>query len=142
MYDLIHGGDTVVYTKEGEFAYNDTVLASHEETDNEDGSKTFTVKIKQGLTYNNGEPSPPRLLRLRPGRILPGRQGSGSGMVPLELVGAAEYQNGDVNYISGLRLVDEYTYAITVSADVLPYYYEETYANLKPLYLPCTPAPR
>ena len=38
MYDLIHGGDTVVYTKEGEFAYNDTVLASHEETDNEDGS--------------------------------------------------------------------------------------------------------
>ena len=23
---------------------------------NDDGTKTFTVKIKEGLTYNNGEP--------------------------------------------------------------------------------------
>ena len=35
MYHLIHGGyDTVVFTKEGEFQYNDTAVASHEETEN------------------------------------------------------------------------------------------------------------
>src|SRR5699024_3797312 len=56
MYDLIHGGDTVVYTKEGEFAYNDTVLASHEETDNEDGSKTYTMTINDGLVWSDGSP--------------------------------------------------------------------------------------
>ena len=61
MYDLIHGGyDTVVYTKEGEFEYNPTVVASHEETENEDGTKTYTVTINDGLVWSDGTPSPPR----------------------------------------------------------------------------------
>ena len=54
MYDLIHGGDTTTYTKEGEFAYNDVVLASHEETENEDGSKTYTMTINDGLQWSDG----------------------------------------------------------------------------------------
>ena len=57
MYDLIHGGyDTVVYTKEGEFEYNPTVVASHEETENEDGTKTYTVSINDGLVWSDGTP--------------------------------------------------------------------------------------
>ena len=57
MYHLIHGGyDTVVYTKEGEFEYNPTVVASHEETENEDGTKTYTVSINDGLVWSDGTP--------------------------------------------------------------------------------------
>ena len=57
MYDLIHGTmDSVVYTKEGEFQYNDTVVASHEETENEDGTKTYTVSINDGLVWSDGTP--------------------------------------------------------------------------------------
>ena len=54
MYDLIHGCDTVTYTMEGEFAFDDTVVASHEETENEDGTKTYTMKIKDGLVWSDG----------------------------------------------------------------------------------------
>ena len=52
------------------------------------------------------------------------------------VVGAADYQSGATNYISGLRLVDEYTYSITISSDYVPYYYDLSYASLSPLYLP------
>ena len=57
MYELIHGGyDAVVFSKEGEFVYNDTVVASHEETENEDGTKTYTVSINDGLVWSDGTP--------------------------------------------------------------------------------------
>ena len=35
---------------------NQTTAASIDETKNDDGTITFTVKINEGLTYNNGEP--------------------------------------------------------------------------------------
>ena len=136
--NLINDYGVVTFDQDGAMVENASVLdGAITSVENEDGSKTFTVKIKQGLTYNNGEPiTAANYCAYALVEYSPAAKEAGSGMVPLELVGAAEYQNGDVNYISGLRLVDEYTYAITVSADVLPYYYEETYANLKPLYLP------
>ena len=53
-YNLIHGYETVTYTKEDEFVYNPTVVKSHEEVENEDGTKTYTVTINDGLTWNDG----------------------------------------------------------------------------------------
>ena len=38
-YALIHGGDTVIYTKEGMFEVNPTVVKNLETTENEDGTK-------------------------------------------------------------------------------------------------------
>ena len=136
--NLINDYGVVTFDQDGAMVENASVLdGAITSVENEDGSKTFTVKIKQGLTYNNGEPiTAADYCAYALVEYSPAAKEAGSGMVPLELVGSAEYQNGDVNYISGLRLVDEYTYAITVSADVLPYYYEEYYANLTPLYLP------
>ena len=48
MYGLLHGYTTVTATKEGEYEYDPTVVASHEETENEDGTKTYTVTINDG----------------------------------------------------------------------------------------------
>ena len=136
--NLINDYGVVTFDQDGAMVENASVLdGAITSVENEDGSKTFTVKIKQGLTFNNGEPiTAANYCAYALIGYSPAAKEAGSGMVPLELVGSAEYQNGDVNYISGLRLVDEYTYAITVSADVLPYYFEEYYANLSPLYLP------
>ena len=65
MYDLIHGSyDTVIFNKEGEFQYNDTVVASHEEAENEDGSKTYTIAIKDGLVWSDGTAITAKGLRL------------------------------------------------------------------------------
>ncbi len=35
---------------------NHTTASSIEDVKNDDGTITFTVKINEGLTYNNGEP--------------------------------------------------------------------------------------
>ena len=52
------------------------------------------------------------------------------------VVGATEYQKGETEELSGLHLIDEYTYSITISSDYVPYFYELSYASLTPLYIP------
>ena len=61
-YDLLHGYATVVNDMEGALVYDPTVVASHDAVENEDGTKTYTVTINDGLTWSDGTPSPPRTM--------------------------------------------------------------------------------
>ena len=137
LRELIDDYDVVVTTQGGEFVINETVCSGIETTDNEDGSKTFTVSIKEGLTYNNGEPITAAdyvanaLIAYSPAALEAGAKAS-----PDQIVGAADYQSGTTPYLSGIRLLDEYTYSITISSEYVPYYYEMSYASFTPLYLP------
>ena len=54
LYDLLHGYGTVVSDKEGAYVYDPTVVKSHEEVENEDGTKTYTVTINDGLVWSDG----------------------------------------------------------------------------------------
>ena len=136
--NLINDYSVMTFDPDGAMVVNSSVVNGEiGVTENEDGSKTFTVTINEGLTYNNGEPiTAADFCAYALVAYSPAAQEAGAGTVALEIVGTPEYQSGEVNYISGLHLVDEYTYAIAISADVLPYYYEEYYASLSPLYLP------
>ena len=134
--DLIDDYDVVVTNQGGEFVYNDTVVKEVSSQENEDGTKTYTVTINEGLVYNNGDPITAadyvayELVALSPATKADGAKTTGE-----TIVGGTAYQSGEVPFISGLRLLDEYTYAITISADKLPYYFDMTYASLRPLAL-------
>ena len=56
LRDLIDDYSTVSYNQDGALVMNATTAASIDSVMNEDGTKTFTVKINEGLVYNNGEP--------------------------------------------------------------------------------------
>ena len=134
---LIDDYQVVVSDQGGAFVVNETVCGGIETTDNEDGSKTFTVKINEGLTFNNGEPITAAnyvayaLVLYSPAALEASVQAT-----PDKIVGAADYQSGATSYLSGVRLLDEYTYSVTISADYVPYYYELTYVSFTPIYLP------
>ena len=134
---LIDDYEVVVSDQGGAFVVNETVCGGIETTDNEDGSKTFTVKINEGLTFNNGEPITAAnyvayaLVRYSPAALEASVQTAAD-----QIVGAADYQSGTTSYLSGIRLLDEYTYSVTISADYVPFYYELTYASFTPIYLP------
>ena len=135
---LIDDYDVITTDQEGAFVENKTVCGGVESVENEDGTKTFTVKINEGLMYNNGDPITAAdyvayaLIAYSPAAKEAGAKNSAGAAT---IVGATEYMNGEADTISGIHLVDEYTYSITVSADYLPYYFDMTYASLKPLSL-------
>ena len=137
LRDLIDDYQVVVSDQGGAFVVNETVCGGIETTDNEDGSKTFTVKINEGLTFNNGEPITAAnyvayaLVLYSPAALEASVQAAAD-----QIVGAADYQSGTTSYLSGIRLLDEYTYSVTISADYVPFYYELTYASFTPIYLP------
>ena len=136
MYDLIHGGyDTVVFSKEGEFQYNDTVVASHEETENEDGTKTYTVTINDGLVWSDGTPITAKdyvfAVLLENSDEMAGVDGypcNGG----YSYVGYDEWLDGSADAFAGVHLVDDMTYSLTVKAEELPYHYDITYALVRP----------
>jgi peptide/nickel transport system substrate-binding protein len=136
LRDLIDDYDVIVTDQGGQFIPNASVVESIDSVENEDGTKTYTVQIKEGLVYNNGDPITAadyvayELVALSPAVKEDGAKTTGE-----IIVGGVDYQNGDVNYISGLHLVDDYTYSITISADYLPYYFDMTYASLRPIAL-------
>ena len=136
--DLINDYNVITFDQQGAMLVNSTVVDGDiETTENEDGSKTFTVKIKEGLTYNNGEPiTAADYVAYALVAYSPATLEAAAGVVADSVVGSAEYQSGESNVISGLRLLDDYTYAITIVPEYLPYFYELSYADLSPLYLP------
>lgn len=136
LRDLIDDYNVVTTDQGGQLVMNQSVAESMDSVENEDGTKTYTVKIKEGLTYNNGDPiTAADFCAYLLVSLAPATKESGAKTTPEYYVGGPEYQSGDVNYISGLHLVDDYTYSITISADFLPYYFDMNYASLRPLPL-------
>lgn len=135
MYDLIHGGDTVVVTKEGEFAFDETVLASHEETENEDGSKTYTMTINDGLVWSDGSPITAKdyvfAMLCESSDEMSGVD-SYPGNSYTTIVGYDEFHDGSADTFAGVRLIDDMTFSITVKAEELPYHYDIAYALVRP----------
>ena len=134
-YDLIHGYATIAYTKEGEFEFDPTVVASHEEVENEDGTKTYTITINDGLTWNDGTPitakdyvfqmlleSSPEMNQVDGYPCLNG----------VYYVGYEEFLAGETEAFKGVHLVDDMTFSLTVKADELPFHYDITYASAMP----------
>ena len=135
--DLINDYDVIVFDQFGQMKVNETVSDGVQTAENEDGTATYTVKIKQGLTYSDGTPITAAdyvaymLVQFSPATLEAGATVSSD-----TVVGGTEYQNGESKVLAGLRLLDEYTYSISITPDYANYYYGLTYASLSPLYLP------
>lgn len=133
---LLEGYSPVTTDQGGQYLWDPTVVASHEETENEDGSKTFQVTINEGLTYNNGDPITAKdYCAYQMFFSSPLVKESGKGTTGQNLVGWTEFNGGESKEFAGIRLIDEYTFSLQVKADQLPYFYEMSYMDFQPLPL-------
>lgn len=128
---------TVEWDFEGAANVNNTVVEKLETADNEDGSKTYTWTLKDGLQWSDGSPitvqdyvagvmfgSSPQLVKFK-------SKGTGG----LYLKGYEAWHNGEVKEFEGVRILDEKTFSLTVSAENRPNFYEQVYASSGPLKL-------
>ena len=136
--DLIDDYGTISYDQGNDLVENKTVLESLEATENEDGTKTFTMKIAEDLVFNNGDPITAEnyvagiLLFNHPTLKAMGSKATAYG----DFVGGEAFHDGKAKNWSGVRLLDKYTFSVTVAADRLPYFYEKAYAAQTPLHIP------
>ena len=136
---LTTGLSTVETTKEGGYVWNDTVVESHEETINEDGSLTYTIKIKDDLKFSDGSAVTAKdyiastmaaytpvyteaASRETNGQIIKGWKDE------YQLYTGPDSEAG-TKVLSGIHLIDDYTFSVTIVADYANYFYKITYGG-------------
>ncbi len=139
--NLITGLETVSTNKEGGYEVNPTVVKDLKTEDNADGSRTYTVNIYDDLVFSDGSPITAKnyLVTTLMGATQVSVQAGGQGTSGLNFVGYADYNaytgpdsTEGSKVFAGIRLIDDYTFSVTVDPQYLPYYYAITYAGFSP----------
>lgn len=129
--DMTNDYMPVVSNQGGEYVVNPTVCKDLQTVINDDGSKTFTVTINEGLVYNNGEPITAKDFVWAPvfscSKVAMDVGAKLTGY--LTYVGGKDYYDGTATAVSGIRLIDDYTYSVTIVADKIPYFYDLLYIS-------------
>ena len=125
---LIHGYNLVAWYSEkgGVYDIDPSVVSGIVVTENQAGDRTYTFDIYRDLCYSDGTKITARdyafswLLS-----IAPQIAEIGGNVKPMDyLLGYQDYVSGKTTYLSGIRLLDDYTIAITISKAYLPFFYE------------------
>ncbi len=132
--DLTNDYGTVVTDQGGALVINNTVCESIEGVMNDDGTKTYTVKIKDGLVFNNGEAITIEDFVWATAFGCSAVAGEVEAKLTsyLTVVGGQEYYDGAAETISGLRILDANTIQVSIVADKVPYYFDLSYAGFTP----------
>ena len=143
VQNLIVGLETVATTKEGGYQVNDTVVKELVETENEDGSKTYTVTIYDDLKFSDGTPITAKnyvVFTMAFSTPVAAQAAGKDHMSAMTKVGFKTFNAYDgtnagaeaTKELSGIRLLDDYTFSVTVDAEHLPYFYAISYAGYSP----------
>lgn len=142
---LTVGYGTMEIDQSGAYQWNKTAVKSHNETENDDGTYTIDIVINEGLKFSDGSAITAKnyvasiLSFSSPVSVAAGH----SGMSGQTFVGYSEfraYTGADApeeakKEFSGVRLLGEYEFSLTVSSDYYPYYFAYTYGAVDPDFL-------
>ncbi len=135
LYSLLHGYATVTVTKDGEWITDPTVVAGFQTSENEDGTKTFTMTLNDGLVWTDGSRVTAKdyvfalLLESSP-EMMGVDHYAATGYTFLD--GWESFNSGETKSLKGVHLLNELTFSVTVSADELPYHYDLAFAAVTP----------
>lgn len=125
--NLIHGYNLVRWNVEsGRFEIDSSVVSGIKASDDIQGNRTYVISLCDDLLYSDGTAIGAAdyvfslLLAASPEIQELGAAVAGNGAV----VGIDEYQSGATRQVSGVRLMSEKEFSITVKADSLPNFYE------------------
>lgn len=138
IYTLTNAYATVDVTSTGEFTVNNTVVTDKKVTDNSDGSKTYTWTIKKDLVWNDGSPITAKdyvASALLWSSKLVGDMGADTTQVAKYLKGYQDYSTGKSKVFTGVNLISDDSFSVTIDKQYLPSFYELYFASLQPVKL-------
>jgi peptide/nickel transport system substrate-binding protein len=128
---------TVDMTVESEYVVDNTVVKDYKITENQDGSKTYTWTINEGLVWNDGTPitaadyAASVMLWSSPVIAEMGAEN----IYGYYFKGFKEFSEGKTKEFPGVNLISEDTFAITIAAENLPFFYELALSSVAPTKL-------
>lgn len=137
ILNFISGYSTVDTTLEGDFVIDETVVKELDITPNADGTLTYTFTINRGLLWCDGtevtaEQYVGGLLLWNHNLI---RQLGGHNTGGFRFAGHRAFADGDTEVFSGIRLLADDKFSITVSADFVPFFFGLAMVSVGPTRL-------
>ena len=142
---MSNGYETMSINQNGSYVWNETVVKSHSETENQDGTYTIEMEINPGLLMSNGEEV--KAINYLVYSLVfstPVSKAAGaSGMAGNVFVGFDEFSAYTGNAttpvkFTGLKLLSEYKFSVTISSGYYPYYFAYVYGAISPYDLELT----
>ena len=137
--NLTSGYSTVVTDMGGSYQWAGAdILPFHGESLNEDGTKTYTVKIAEDLVFSDGTPITAEnylvATLVGSGKVM--REAGGGESAGMTLKGYEAFNgytgDGEPVPFSGVRLYDKHTFSVTVKKEYANYYYAIRYGAFTP----------
>ena len=142
VQNLTSGYSTVVTAQNGEFTWaGGDILSSHTETENADGSITYTLSIASDLTFSDGSPirAENYVASLLVGSSAVMKGAGGGDATGLTIVGYEDFNKrsgvGESVPFSGVKIISPYTFSVTVKPQYAQYYYALRYGAFTPVPL-------
>ncbi len=132
---LMYYCGTMQVAGNGEIVQNPMVVENLETATDDAGNKTFTWTIQKDLKWSDGSAITAQdyvayvLWKASPEWAATGA----SSNVGEKFLGYKPYVNGETQVFTGVKLIDEYTFSVTVDAENLPYYWESSLATVSPI---------
>lgn len=132
---LLHGYNLMEWKSAlGSYGLDERVVTGMVVTDDYLGNRTYTLALSRDLTYSDGTPITARdyafsiLLSAAPEIAAIGGETTASDAI----LGAADYKSGAAQALAGVRVLGDYSLAVTVSAEYQPFFYELALLNYCP----------
>lgn len=125
---LVQGYGTVDQTDEGEYVIDDSIVEKYDTEEHEDGSKTYTFTIKQGLKFADGKEITAKnyvgSTLFWSSKLIGPDLAGGKNTAGIDLVGYDAFSKGEKKEFEGVHLIDDYTFSATINPENTPYFYE------------------
>lgn len=131
---LMGGYYTVIEKRDRTLDWDPVVVKEHEVTANDDGSKTYRIVINDNLKWSDGTPITAKdyvfgiLMNSSP-EYAACEADATRGWA---LVGFNEFNSGEKKEFSGVRLLGDYEFSVTMIAEELPNYFELSNISYSP----------
>ena len=139
VMSLTTGFSTVMSGMDGAYDWNMKALAEvPTSVINEDGTLTYTIKVRDDMKFSDGSAINAKnyIAALLSNSTEVAEAAGGSGTSGLQLVGYKAFHDGETREFAGVKLLDDYTFAVTFTEDYAGYYYSIIYAGFSPNPLP------
>jgi len=124
-----HSGTVQLRDAAGEIYINPTIVADYTVEDDAAGNRTYTFELNRDLRWSDGTALTAFdfvtsvLWRASPQWNVEAGAGWNADQF-MELLGWEAYQSGETEYFEGVRMIDDFTFALTINAEELPFFYE------------------